>query len=940
MEGQARFDLEGPKIDIRVTRGAVTLPVAAVPNLLPGDVLWVHPDFPSTQSVHYLLIAAFLRGTTNPPPDDWFTRIDTWNKKVREEGVSITVPQDAQQAILFLAPETGGDFSTLRSAVRGTPGIFVRASQDLIEAGFEQARIEKYLDEIRKVPPGDPAALQEHSNLLARTLALKPNPDCFKRPVDQQYNCLTQSGTQTLLDDGHGQSVVAALSNGPGSDFINQASYTQIAGGGNFSAYIGAIVDLVRLTSSLHTAQYRYIPAITFPDADADANAPSETLNLRLNTPPSFHNPKSVIVIGLPSVQKATLPPLRPVQPYKISCLLDPNVALSIDGAPLVFSTSYAHDLVLHLNVPPGKNGASALDLPLTADAYHGGLVIDPNPSKRRVLPFDKTANAGPDDAMLTPVPGASAASPSTKPAGAPVVAPKQPGDPITGTIKGYWGFNAYTGPTLPLQNVPGQGWRIVTSPETPTVLIAGKPNHVQLQATGTACVESIALEPAGGKVDWKLSAPPKPPQTPLAVEMPPSSGPVVPKVEPVDVTLNLQHDSRTGQISLTIQQFGAKQPEQLGTKVFSEPAKIESLRIHAGDTDALLTGTTLDQVKTVTLSSDKHEFTYTPAASGDEADASGGLALQLPADTRSPSFKASDRVTAEVHLEDGRTLEAAATILPARPVVSLLSRRFTLPIPTPIQLASPDDIPLGAQLTFFLKSKEKFQRNEQIEIESAATGDAAGDPPLKTVLSIAAGSLVLEDNHTVLATLDPLKLFGPSTFGPFRMRAVAGDGTPGEWLPLANLVRLPELTDLKCPLPSTQSCLLSGTGLFLIDSVSTDDAFTTATPVPDGFVEPALAIPHPPVPAGAAKAMVPATFYLRLRDDPKPANTVTMPIEAENAVSAGARRGLPGLAGSSTPISAPRTGLVPAVAPTGAATPAAATPTPTTTTQAIPPSR
>ena len=921
MEGQARFDLEGPKIDIRVTRGTVTLPIAAVPNLLPGDVLWLHPDFPATQSVHYLLIAAFLRGTTNPPPDDWFTRIETWNKKVREEGVFITVPQEAQQAILFLAPETGGDFSTLRSAVKGTPGIFVRASQDLIEAGFEQARIEKYLTEIKKVPPGDPAALMDHSNLLARTLALKPNPECFKRPLDQQYNCLTQSGTQTLLDDGHGQSVVAALSNGPGSDFINQASFTQLAGGGNYSAYVGAIVDLVRLTSSLHTAQYRYIPAITFPKADADANAPSETLNLRLNTPPSFHNPKSVIVIGLPSVQQATLPPLRPAEPNKISCLLDPHVALPIEGAPLVFSTAYAHDLVLHLNVPPGTQGAATLNVPLLADAYQGGLVIDSNPSRRRELPFDK-ASPGPAGAIVTSVPGAPLTAAAAKPVVAPVVAPRQPGDPITGTIKGYWGFDAYTGPTLPLQNVPGEGWRIVTSPETPAVLIAGKPNQVQLQATGTACVQSIALEPAGDKVDWKLAPPPAPPQTPLAIEVPPSAGPVIPRVEPVDVTLNLQHDSRPGQISLAIQQFGAKQPEHVGTKVFSEPAKIEALTIHAGDTGAQLTGTSLGQVKTVTLSSDKHDFTYAPSV-GDPASSDSALKLELPTDIKPPSFKPNEKITAQVHLDDGRTIEAAASILPARPVVSLLSRRFTLSTPSPIQLASPDDVPLGAQLTFFLKSKDKFPRNEQIEIESTGA-EAAGDPPLKTTLSIAAGSLVLEDNHTVLATFDPLKLFGPSTFGPFRMRAVAGDGTPGEWLPLADLVRLPVLTDLKCPATATQSCLLSGSSLFLIDSVAADDAFTAAAPVPDGFVDPVLAIPHPPMPSTTTKTAAGATvtFYIRLRDDPKPANTVSMPMQAENATIAGTRHGTtgnaphPGSAITAQPAPAASLPAPPATAP------------------------
>src|SRR6202453_5318313 len=280
----ARFDLIGPKVDVHVTRNGRTLPIAQVPNLLKGDKLWLRADLPPTQSVHYLLVAAFLRGTTNPPPDNWFFNIQTWNKKVREEGVTITVPEEAQQVILFLAPETGGDFSTLRSAVRGRPGVFVRASQDLAEAGFEQSRIEKYLASMQEVPPGDPKALLDHSTLLARTLNLKPNNDCYKLPIDMQYTCLTQTGNQTLLDDGHGQSVADSLTSGANSDFIHQASYTGLARAGNYSAYVGAIVDLVRITSTLHTAHYQYIPAIAFPSA--------ESLNLRLNVPPSFNNPK------------------------------------------------------------------------------------------------------------------------------------------------------------------------------------------------------------------------------------------------------------------------------------------------------------------------------------------------------------------------------------------------------------------------------------------------------------------------------------------------------------------------------------------------------------------------------------------------------------------------------------------------------------------------
>src|ERR1700720_2498970 len=123
----AAFDLIGPKVEVRVQRDGHTLPIGEVPDLQVGDRLWVHPDLPDSQSVRYIMVVTFLRGATNPPPDSWFTSVDAWNKRVREEGIFITVPNGAEEAIVFLAPETGGAFSTLRNAVRGKPAAFVRA---------------------------------------------------------------------------------------------------------------------------------------------------------------------------------------------------------------------------------------------------------------------------------------------------------------------------------------------------------------------------------------------------------------------------------------------------------------------------------------------------------------------------------------------------------------------------------------------------------------------------------------------------------------------------------------------------------------------------------------------------------------------------------------------------------------------------------------------
>src|SRR6202047_1782622 len=156
----APFDLAGPTIELEVARGAMTLPASQVPNLAAGDRVWMKADLPTVQSAHYLMIAAFLRGSTNPPPANWFSRCQTWAGKCSQDGMTLTVPKDAQQLLVFLAPETGGDFNTLVDAVRGRPGAFVRTSQDLNQATLDRSRLQRYLDAIRTLA-ADPARLKE-----------------------------------------------------------------------------------------------------------------------------------------------------------------------------------------------------------------------------------------------------------------------------------------------------------------------------------------------------------------------------------------------------------------------------------------------------------------------------------------------------------------------------------------------------------------------------------------------------------------------------------------------------------------------------------------------------------------------------------------------------------------------------------------------------------
>lgn len=452
----ARFDLDGPKIEVTVTRGGRTLPITEVPNLQVGDKLWIHPDFPQDQAVHYLLVAAFLRGATNTPPEKWFYRGETWDRKFAREGMTITVPRGAQQVLLFLAPETGGDFKTLVNAVQGRPGAFVRASQDLNQASLDRSRLDKYLTAVREIDETNPERLKVVSPLLARSLDIKLNPDCLTKDVDEMAPCLTAQQNNLILDDGHSESIVDALTSGPEGDLATEVSETPQANFGYYGSYVASAMDIARILDSLHTAQYQYIPAL--------AEMKNGALSLKLNTPPSFHNPKSVLVVALPAVEAAQPPPLRPVDENQVYCAQKATLALPVEGAPLVFSTGYARDLTLHLQAANGKS----VDLPLRPDALRGGLDVDTRPLEGTVIGTD-----------------------------------------VKASIRGYWGFEPFIGPEVLLQGAHAQTWKIADASEGS--LVVGRDDTLRLVADDASCVDGIEFQSADGKAvkaKWKLVKP------------------------------------------------------------------------------------------------------------------------------------------------------------------------------------------------------------------------------------------------------------------------------------------------------------------------------------------------------------------------------------------------------------------------------------------------
>jgi hypothetical protein len=461
------FDLTGPKVDVHVKRGDITLPIGEVPNLLPGDRLWIHPDFPESQSTHFVLIVVFLRGATNPPPPEWFTRVETWTHQVHDEGVFVTVPQEAQQAIIFLAPETGGDFSTLRNAVRGRPGAFVRATQDLQAASLDRMRLDAYLDDVKITSQTDLAALKERAEKSARTLGIRVDQQCFDKPSDQQAPCLVQHTDGLVLDDTNAQSLVAQLANGSTGDLMNQLSYSTMGGGGLYSPYVGAIVDTLKILSSLHTAHFQYIPALALPTED--------TLNLRLNVPPSFRDPKSVVVVALPPVGASKPPPLHPVNPAESFCAQKPGLVLPAEGAPLVFGTQLAYGLNLHIDT---KSGAA--DIPLKAESAQGGLVP-----------------AG-------PVPAGLALN-------------LREGE-LTGEVRGKFGFDDWVGPRFHLHSEQSGKWTL--SPGDQSALVVGRDDMLHFAGDSTLCVETVEKQAATGSPVKLTFKTPKPDTLEVSVPM------------------------------------------------------------------------------------------------------------------------------------------------------------------------------------------------------------------------------------------------------------------------------------------------------------------------------------------------------------------------------------------------------------------------------------
>lgn len=431
----APFELPGPALNILVMRGGQSLPIAQVPSLSEGDRLSIEADLPPDQGARLILVAAFLRGATNPPPKDWVRFAETWKKKDKDKALVLTVPKGARQMVLFLVPDTGGAEGVLSDAVRGKPGEFVRATQDLNQASLDRSRLDAFMAAIKAQENSHPEYLRSVAPTLARSLAMKLNEECLSKVVEMQAACLLDNRETLVLSDVHSSSIAETLTGAP-TDLALQLAATREAGYGFYSPYIGVVRDIAKIFGAFSSPQFNYLPTLSVRKPDS--------MSLLLNAAPSFQKPKSVMVVAMPSIEADSPPRLRRVGDVPI-CAAKGGMLLPVEGAPLIFSTAYAREMTLALKAPSGES----MELPAEARADKGGYMLT--------------------GADLPPA--------------------------FKGTVQGHlygrWGFDRFEGPDFLVQSPDGAGWALAG--EAPA-LVVGRDNGLLLKGAAPACVDSVTM--------------------------------------------------------------------------------------------------------------------------------------------------------------------------------------------------------------------------------------------------------------------------------------------------------------------------------------------------------------------------------------------------------------------------------------------------------------
>ncbi|MDB5702200.1 MAG: hypothetical protein JWL66_2399 [Sphingomonadales bacterium] len=395
----------------------------------------------------------------------------------------------------------------------------------------------------------------------------------------------------------------------------------------------------------------------------------------------------------------------------------------------------------------------------------------------------------------------------------------------IAGQLHGRWGFSPFEGPGFALSQADGGNWKAVDR----TSLVAGRSNELELLGDGAGCVTQVQMQRGDAPaqdVTWKQSG-----QQGIVVTLP------LEKVEP-------------GRVSVVIKGAVGATPSTITLKALREAGSLDDFVIHAGDDEALLTGSRLDQVTGVTVGT----LNFQPGALT-RVDRQDRLTLRA-VDIAAATALDGKSQSADVTFIGGRHKKVDVTFAPRRAAVTLLhvtgqspDRHGNLMIALPASQVFAQDARLS--FAFRLEGSTALSGRETIEIGTA-------DGRVATMIQPGKG-YDLQDASTGIVAFGPADALGPTGYGPLRFRVVSNDAASA-WTPLPIVARLPEIRSLVCA--RGKACRISGNKLFLIKAVGTTKDLAKAQDIPDGFV--ATEIMTPAGPDGR--------IYLQLRDAPQAA--------------------------------------------------------------------
>ncbi|MBH0114690.1 hypothetical protein I5E68_17210 [Novosphingobium sp. YJ-S2-02] len=773
------FELAGPDLRVDVTRDGKSLPIAQVPSLAEGDKVTVHGAMPEDHGAEFILVSAFLRGATNPPPKDWIETAESWKEKEKKNTLALTVPKGARQMVLLLVPDTGGAEGVLRDAVRGKPGEFVRASHDLELASLDHTRLETFMAGIR-AEIGHPQNLRKIAPPLANALGIKLNEDCLLRVAEEQASCLLEDRENLVLGDVHSNSITDTLTGAP-TALALQLSAVPEAGGGTYSPYIGVVRDVAKLLGAFSNPTFNYLPALT--------TAHDDRLSLLLNAAPSFQKPKTVMVAAMPSIEASRPPRLRASDAAPV-CLARPGAVLPVEGAPLVFSTAFAHDMAVTITSASGRT----VEVPVAPQADKGGYRLD------------------------APLPeGLSGA--------------------MRARLHGLWGFTPFEGPEFAVQ-LPGVAqWKLA---DGGTGLVVGRDNRIVVEGSAPACLSGVTLRRKDGspqRLVWEVES-----EGRLAVKVPGDALKtgkhslelqVLGAAEPVRLDLEaVAEGSRIDGFEvhagddeglLTGLRLDQVKSLELGKRRFV-PAELT----RAQDADLLRL------VADGETGAAAEDLAQTPEGETETAwvTLASGRKVRLPVTVASPRPK--------VHLLDRSVRTANAK--PGEHTLDLGKGELL-----------PDDGELVFSIDRAGEGAFDRSDAIEIALAPQGPGTEPLTPLTRLEigkgLSLATAQVAVA---TLRASDLPPGTFGPLRFRLLRGGDTGSSSLArsSDWQPLASLVRLPRVTALTCndkaATASATPCTLRGRDLFLLDAVGKGSEMTGAVKVSPGFTGAAIAVPQP----------------------------------------------------------------------------------------------